>query len=89
MPCPRSFRKAGRIFGYKGPVQVRCVINASKLVNVEQGEKSGDDSRVLASLSRRETQVDTLKAKLSAMSSQQIRDMEAHPRKCGAGDVEL
>ena len=56
---------------------------------MEQGEKSGDDSRVLASLSRRETQVDTLEAKLSAMSSQQIRDMEAHPRKCGAGDVEL
>ena len=52
------------------------------LVNMEQGEKSGDDFKVWASLSRRETQVDAIEVKLSAM-------MEARPRKCGEGNAEL
>ena len=69
-PHPRSFRKTGTVFGYEGPLQLQCAINTSQLVSMKQGEESGDDLRVWASLTRNETQVNALEIKLSAMNNQ-------------------
>ena len=56
---------------------------------MEQGEDSGDDLRLGASLSKDEIRVEALEDKLSAMDSQQSRDMEVSPRKCRAANAEL
>ena len=56
---------------------------------MEQGEDSCDDLRLGASLSNGEIRVEALEDKLSAMDSQQSRDMEVSPRKCRAANAEL
>ena len=56
---------------------------------MEQGEKSGDDLSVWASLTRNKPQVYALEVKLSAMKSEQSRDIDARPQKFGAASAEL